>query len=340
MGTTKTKSKKAKADAKAKIDAAMDEQRKVVVEQLVQDMMSGKKDWMKPWKSGFAAKNPLSGTVYSGMNRMHLAYTARVRGYSDNRWVTFNQAKKQGWSVRKGEHGTRVEVWKTFRYKVTGDDVEVDDDSSLVSTGYRSYAKRMRVYTVFNLEQIEGAPAFVKPEAETDDSATGAVADMLIESSRCPVSETATDVACYYPGLDSIEVPMRSDFASVADFIATLSHEMTHSTGHPSCLNRSLKGRFGSTDYAFEELIAELGALFITSELGVDGEAAQDGYDNHVAYLQSWAKKVMAGDTVEEATKALFRAASHAEKARAEIMGRYNALAGIESEGAEDEAAA
>lgn len=337
MGT-KTKSK-AKADAKAKIDTAMDEQRKAVVEQLVEDMMSGKKDWMKPWQSGFAAQNPVSGTVYSGMNRMHLAYTARVRGYNDNRWVTFNQAKGKGWSVRKGEHGTRVEVWKTFRYKVDGDDAEADDGSSLASTGYRQYAKRMRVYSVFNLEQIDGAPAFVKPEVEADDSETGAVADTLIESSRCPVSETLTDVACYYPGLDSIEVPLRTDFGCTADFIATLAHEMTHSTGHPSCLDRSLKGRFGSSDYAFEELIAELGSLFITAELGIDGEAAQDGYDNHVAYLQSWAKKVMASDTVDEATKVLFRAASHAEKARAEIMGRYNTLAGIDACDAEAEEA-
>lgn len=321
------------------IDAAMDEQRRKVVEQLAVDMSSGKKNWMKPWRSGFAAQNPVSGSVYSGMNRLHLAYVARCKEFKDPRWVTYQQARSKGWQVRKGEKGTRIEVWKS--YTVGGGKADEDgiDNQDTVSTTPRTFLKRVRTYTVFNLEQVDGAPEYHVPEDTELEDSVCEIADKLIASSRCEVSEFATDVACYYPDTDKIAMPLRSAFMCGSDFVATLSHEMTHSTGHPSCLNRSLNGRFGSKEYAFEELVAELGSLFVTSELGVDGQAVQDGYDNHVAYLQSWASRVMADDTAEEATKVLFMAAGHAEKARVEIMRRYNALCSTESENSETQAA-
>lgn len=335
MGTAK--SRKDKAKAKEAADAYIEEQRMEVVRQLAEDMMNGGKEWMKPWASGFAARNPVSKTVYSGMNRMHLAWTSRLKGYRDNRWVTFRQAAEKGWHVRKGEHGTRVEFWKAVA--VIGKDDEQEGGGEVDPSSIHTFVKRVRTYTVFNYEQIEGAPEYVEPDSSALDGATCAVADLLIESSRCIVEEHMTDVACYYPAIDVISVPLRGAFGSAGDFVATLAHEMTHSTGHPSCLNRPLAGRFGSAEYASEELVAELGSLFVTSWLGVDGDAAQNSYDNHVAYLRSWAAKVMSGDTVEEATEVLFRAATQAERARVEIIGRYDAAGDLVANNGESQAA-
>lgn len=112
------------------------------------------------------------------------------------------------------------------------------------------------------------------------------LADDLIRSSECPVYEVVQDNAFYQKGQDHIVLPLRGMFKDAGSFIATLIHEMGHSTGHASRLNRTFGMRFGDPDYAKEELRAELGALFTETDLGVDPSA--EVLEDHSDYLKSW----------------------------------------------------
>ena len=115
--------------------------------------------------------------------------------------------------------------------------------------------------------------------------------------------------ACFIPSLDKIHLPNKTEFKSIPDFYATALHELTHWTGHKSRLVRDFSGRFGDAAYAFEELIAELGAAFLCASTGVDGQLQHD------SYIASWLK-VLKNDK-----KAIFTAAAAARKAAEFLTG-------------------
>ena len=164
-----------------------------------------------------------------------------------------------------------------------------------------------------------------------DDSAPRVCGDDPIASSRCPVMESPAYLgkAAYAPLADRILIAPRDTFRSDESFTRTLLHEMTHSTGHPSALARSCNTNFGSPEYAKEELIAELGSLFMSADLGIQS-ADMEGefYENHVSYLKSWI------GALEDDPDYLFKAASQADKASTYLKERYDAVLerGIEKE--------
>lgn len=164
---------------------------------------------------------------------------------------------------------------------------------------------------MFNAEDIDGIPPLSELDAEhvTDDSAD--VIPTVRNSSRCEIVEDRhIERACYKPLSDRIEVPLQATFTSDESYLRTLLHEMVHSTGHASALNRDLCNAFGSEEYAFEEPIAELGSVFASSQLGfASNDIDSRHYQNHVAYLQSWIA------ALQEDEAALFRAASKADAA-------------------------
>ena len=141
---------------------------------------------------------------------------------------------------------------------------------------------------------------------------TAAIADDLILSSRCPIVESMRyqGSAGYAPGSDRILIAPRETFLSDETFTRVLLHEMTHSTGHPSALNRGCNTDFGSPEYAQEELVAELGSLFLSADLGIQSADYEgEHYENHVSYLQSWMH------ALEDDPSYLFKAAAKADKA-------------------------
>ena len=161
------------------------------------------------------------------------------------------------------------------------------------------------------------------------DKEIGILVDEVIRSSRCPISEKSTDGAYYAPGRDSISVPSRNSFKSNESFLVTLLHEMGHSTSHPSACNRSISGKFGSPEYAKEELVAELSSMFSSRDLGIGGkiDTSSEHYTQHVAYLQSWIH------ALEDDPNLIFGAASAAEKATDFIIERYEREVGREAPG-------
>ena len=291
------------------------DQRMEVVSGIVEAMKEKGLRWFSGLGFSTAPRNPLSGTVYRGRNRLLLSFVASAKGYEDPRWVTFSQARDAGWKMRKGARSSVVEKWKMFSFEKGGDEGESEDcDPGAVVR----FARCVGYWSVFNASEFYNAPEYL-PEQLDDDA--GRIADLLIRSSRCPVHESFSDIASYYPDSDAVRIPLRRQYVSNGVFARDLLHEMIHSTGHPGALARKLCGRFGDPDYAFEELVAELGSLFAASDVGLGlADMGDAHYERHVAYLQSWIK------VLEKDPDKLFQAASLASVAADYLAERVHAL--------------
>ena len=289
----------------------VENQRQAVVEKIIEDMKRDGLRWAEPYLPSLTPHNPVSGTVYQGGNRVHLGFIGCMRGYTDNRWATFNQIKDAGWHVKKGAKSALIEKWKQFAFYKENEDT---GEKELAGR----YPKLVGYWNVFNAEDIEGIPPENAPIHQSDRTAI--IAQNLEESSRCPVIESNRYLgsAAYSPTTDRILIAPRETFRSDEAFTRVLLHEMTHSTGHPSALARDLDTRFGSPSYAEEELVAELGSLFLSADLGIQSTDLEgEFYENHVSYLQSWM------NALENDPSYLFKAASKAEHADTFIMERY-----------------
>jgi antirestriction protein ArdC len=200
-----------------------------------------------------------------------------------------------GGHVRKGERGTKVYFVKQLQVRDQG----VDDSTStrLISM--------MREYTVFNVDQCDNLPDGVisgKPMRVRNPDTRDGLADAFLQSTGADIREGHGE-ACYIPSRDFISMPAFAGFKGADQFYNVAFHELTHWSGHKSRLDRDLKNRFGSKNYAAEELIAELGAAFLCAEFGFDGDVRNAGY------IASWI------DLLTADKRAFFTACSQASKA-------------------------
>lgn len=279
------------------------EERKELVNRIIENMEKGyilpKPQW---GVSPFTFQNPISHAKYHGANMIKLYLHSAAKGYTDTRFMTFKQAQSMGWRVKKGEKGIRLEKF-IFTKQV---ERENPDTGQMEKVSVPLQRPMVNTFIVFNASQIEG----IEPQEEMKPLEYNEVlelADQLIASSECTIREEPWGEAYYRPASDTIVLPPRNAFISQEAFTTTLMHEMVHSTGHPSRLNRPLLSRFGTQEYALEELRAELGAFFMGTDLGIEG--SQELLDSHTQYLESWIK-VLKDDPNE-----LFRACSDAQKA-------------------------
>lgn len=264
-------------------------------------------DWRKPWKS-FGARNASTGRSYSGVNLILLAVSAQENEFASNEWLTFRQAKSEGGYVRKGEEGTKIVFFRFLDKYLDGDGNEVKKPSKADLESGRVRKKTfplLRTFTVFNREQCEDLP-----EPEPFDVFA------RIEYAEKVVKETGADVrhgfdhAFFRPSEDFVGLPPFPAFESAEKYYSTLFHELGHWTGHSSRLNRDLSVRFGSEAYAFEELVAELTAAFVGSELGIE----DDELRHHAEYVSSWI------DILRDDEYAIFTAARKAQGAASFIL--------------------
>ncbi len=289
-------------------DIVMDE-RKKLVEKIIENMENGDLLFKKGWDvSLLRPQNPVSEVMYLGGNRLKLGMEAVLNDYKDPRWVTFNQAKEKGWSVKKGEKGTRCEKW-IFTRTVK----EKDENGKIIEKEEKLDKPFPTYFTVFNAEQIEGIPPLELITADKEQ--TYEIAEDFIASSECPIKELAQEQAFYSPSKDEIVLPLREAFKSKEAFLRTTLHEMGHSTGHESRLNRDMSGVFGSESYAKEELVAELCSIFTQARLNIKLEG--EHFNDHTAYLKSWIG-ALKNDPSE-----LFRAATKAEAASERLYNNY-----------------
>lgn len=273
------------------------EYRKAVTERLIGMLESGTAPWQKPWDAGIAAMNRphnFNGRPYHGVNALMLWCTAIDKGYEDPRWLTFKQVNKLGGHVNKGEKAQIVEYWqweKEIENPETGEKEKVPLEHPKV---YRA--------AVFNADQCTGLP---KLRRQAQKWSPVERAENIIAANGVPVTHNTDGSAFYSPGGDFICLPPRESFATVDAYYSTLLHEVGHSTGHPTRLNREFGGQFGSEGYAREELRAELASTFLCGELGI---ATTGSDEQHAAYVKSWVS-ALKNDYNE-----IFKAAADAEK--------------------------
>ena len=280
-----------------------------ITDRIIESLDKGIIPWRKEWKAGVNVSIPsnfVTKKQYRGINILSLL----CNEFSSNYWLTYNQAKDAGYQVRKGSKGTPIVFWK-FDAKENADG----------ETERFAFAKG---YTVFNIEQIDGIPAEIpfpdgdKPTFEPVQQAESVVSGYLQQGPQ--LAHDGGNRAFYSPTFDKVSMPKRESFTSPDAYYSTLFHELTHSTGHESRLNR-LDGvgqfSFGSQSYSKEELIAEFGAAFLCSATGIVNQSVET---NHVAYIQNWLgvlknDKTFAIQAAQRAQKAadLIRGGSSAE---------------------------
>ncbi len=203
-----------------------------------------------------------------------------------------------GRAVRKGEHGETCVFYKPWETEETTDTGETETKRGAV----------IRSFRVFNLDQIDGIAAPAREERPAFVALQEA--ERILAASPAPIHLGGTQ-AYYHLSSDTIHLPERERFTSPEAFYSVALHEMTHSTGHSSRLNRTFGKRFGDEAYAMEELVAEMGSAFLNADLGIINATLPD----HANYLASWIK-VLRSDK-----KAILTAAAQAAKAQAFIRG-------------------
>ena len=293
--------------------------RKELVESLIKNLEKGYIFSPAPWNINSSKPyNPTSSACYKGGNRLKLMLIADFRGYNDNRWVTFKQATANGWQIKKGEKGTQLEKWI-----FTEERAKRDENNKLVKDANGNNVKeivkldkpKVNYFVVFNAKQIIGMPELEIKRLQPDE--TLRLADNLMNSSQCNITETNEGEAYYSPKIDKIVLPYRDSFKSTESFLRTLLHEMSHSTGHVSRLNRDLLNKFGSPEYALEELNAEIGSYFARSDLGIDVSKDNEIMQDHSNYINSWIRVLKNDPNV------LFKACQEADKISSYLVKNY-----------------
>ena len=269
---------------------------KEVTDRIIAQMEQGIIPWEKPWIACGKAISRATGKPYSLLNQMLLGQPGE--------YLTFQQCQQEGGRVRKGEKAHMVVFWKWM---------EQEDEE----TGEVKQIPFLRYYNVFHITQCEGlAPKRVEPlpsSAASADETAESVINAYCQREGVKILHEEGDRACYRPASDTITVPHMRQFALTAEYYSTVFHELTHSTGHTSRLNRLDKvAFFGTEAYSKEELVAEIGAAALVNHVGLE---TAHSIRNSTAYVQNWLQ-VLKGDK-----RFIVSAAGKAEKAVNLILG-------------------
>ncbi len=271
--------------------------------------------WTKAAQRGFP-RNGKTGDAYQGVNVLILWDAAIESGYASNVWMTYKQAESIGAQVRKGEKAVMCAYFEMVKRK-GGEAGQGEGEEG----GKAGFFPMCKPFWLFNVAQIDGLPeSFTAPAEVTAEFSPIEAAEKMLAASGATINH-GFDGAFYAPSKDQICLPTRERFTTPENYYATALHELTHWTGHESRLNRQFGKRFGDDAYAFEELVAELGAAFVVGHVGfVDATI-----ENHAAYLESWLK-VLKNDKT-----AIFTASKQASLAYDFILGKAGMKATAEA---------
>lgn len=266
--------------------------------------------WVKPWNRKPNMIRVVDGytemTIYpSAWNRNGVEYKGVNTYLPTGEYITFAQCKKEGGTVKKGAHGFPVVFWNFFKKKVVDENGEEKEEKIPV----------LKYYTVFNVKDCEGIeqkhtkeprtvrvekvkflPAEENGEKKLDDTAEAIIAGYINRAGNGfhLDREEVTDEAFYSPARDFVKTPCRSQYGEeCGEYYSTIFHELAHSTGHSTRLNRftgkAANAAFGSEEYSKEELVAEITAASVLNSIGME-EA--NTFRNSAAYVKSWSKKI------------------------------------------------
>ena len=283
-----------------------------ITDQILENLEQGNVPWIgKPWDDAgrmpLTPRNAVSGRAYGGINIALLWTMADKRGFSQDRWLTFRQAKEADGTVRKGESSTLACFYKPMKREIVDDAGEpvLDEEGNPKE---RSFAI-LRGFNLFNIDQCDGLPEEITappvPTAEGFQS-VDALDDFIGGCGIKVVHSQDRGGAAYYPKQDRVLLPAKERFHDAQGYYSVALHELTHATGHESRLARpgitDFNG-FGTPEYAFEELVAQMGSAFLCGHFGIRNEA----FD--AAYIASWIQ------ALKEDRKAIFRASGAARLA-------------------------
>ena len=274
----------------------------IVTDKLITLLEKGVKPWTKSWSSNGESifKNLVSGHCYTGINPILCLVDMLSLASNQPYFVGFSQAKELGWQLQKGSKAT----WLRW-----GGKFAVEDDD-----GKEKWAGAAKWLNVFHVSLFDDSDAEIKisdrigkysggDRSEINPDVRIPEIEKFIDSTDAKISYGGNR-AFYTPTADAIQMPEFGHFESANSFYATMIHELTHWTGHSSRCDRPLTGKFGSKDYAYEELIAEIGAAFRCNDFGIDSEM-----DSHASYIDSWLQ------ALRHDKKFFFTAAAEARKA-------------------------
>jgi antirestriction protein ArdC len=273
----------------------------LITERIIGLLEKGVVPWRKPWQAQTGMpRNLISGQPYRGIN----VFLLHAMHYESPHWLTYKQALDRGGHVRKGEKACPVVFWKSW---------EKEDKE----TGAKEKIPMLRIYHVFNVAQCDelkkvpaSAPVIAKPTMTSHAEAEAILAAMP----QRPEIKHGLAKAFYAPSSDCVGMPNRERFETANAYYQTLFHELTHSTGHASRLNRPTlteSAGFGSQPYCKEELIAEMGAAFLCGKANI-GEAI---VENSAAYIHGWLRQL------KQDKKLIVQTAAQAQKAADFILG-------------------
>jgi antirestriction protein ArdC len=298
---------------------------KTAVDKVLSVMLDALKKGEVPWRKPFTddprlagaalPRNPKTKHIYTGTNRLVLNFVAQMNGYEDGRWLTYKQAEGLGGQVRRGEKGTFILVPSIIPIKGKDGKPELDDK------GRPKTFVKFNAVAVFNVSQIDGLNLEddmknTDLQAKTPLEAQQFVLDRYLKSMEALgldipkirytyVGEYGSHSSSpnWSPNSDVITLPTLEQFNSPEEIFDTLMHELAHSTGHPSRLDRSaLTKDYGNPDgvaRAKEELIAEISSALFQQMFGITANL-----DNSAAYVQSWLKRLQNNpQEVVEATR-------------------------------------
>jgi antirestriction protein ArdC len=278
-----------------------------ITDRIIEQLNSGVAPWHKPWLSyggqATAPRNLISQKPYRGIN----ALLTLVSPYSSPFWLTYKQAAGIGGHVNAGEKSTPIVFWKF------GKEEQAEPDGEITTT--KTWAM-CRLYHVFNVDQCT-IPGLDLGKPELPDKTFNPIPiceKIVAEFAGKPPIHHAGDRAFYTPSRDTVTMPARESFDGPEEYYNTLFHELTHSTGHSSRLDRegiNVPHFFGDPVYSREELVAEMGAAFLSGHCGIENKTL----NNSASYLQSWIKALRSD------SKLVIVAAGAAQKAADLILG-------------------
>ena len=305
-------------EAKSRDYEKLTPERKALIELVQKNMIENDSLWVPGWVNTGVPVSAVTGKKYRGINNMNLTLVSMVRGYSDNRWVSYKQMENNDWHFKTDEEGKSLgkgsgvvieffelrdrETKKAFDRKSL-DGMTKEEQQEYMT---RNVYPLRKYYRVFNGDLIDGIPEREKREIDPNGINERAENVLSYWSENEAKIIYGGQSAFYRPSTDEIHLPPKEAFYDMPEFYATALHEVGHSTGHETRLNRDLSGKFGTSDYATEELRAEIASLFLEQDLEI--QVSEKHIENNSKYIKAW------HDKISEDPNVLFTAIADADK--------------------------
>lgn len=303
---------------KSKAYEKLTPERKALLDRVLENLNKGDGLWQQGWINTGVPTSGITGKKYHGINSFYLTLISIIKGYGDNRWVSYKQMEEKGWKFKLDEEGNSLgkgagvsieffelrdkETKKPFDRK-TLDGMTADEKEEYMDKNVYPVRK---YYRVFNADIIDGIPAKAKREIDPNGINERAENVLTYWNENEAQIIYGGNQAFYRVATDEIHLPNREDFLDMNEFYSTALHEIGHSTGHETRLNRKLENKFGTEDYAIEELKAEIASLFLEQDLEI--QVSEKHIENNSRYIKSW------HDRIAEDPNLLFTAISDADK--------------------------